>query len=392
VEASDITLVGGDLRGVVSGIALSRRTIATIRQNLFWAFAYNVVLIPVAIGVLYPAFGILLSPMLAAAAMAMSSVSVVTNSLRLRGFTPPTTVEEILHPSLGKRVREWGYLAAIALLALAVGLGALWGSRRGMGGGEHDNGGAHGTTHAVVAPAAAGVRVEWASEPAAPQPGQPVTLRYRLADARTGRVITELPIDHERPMHLIMVSRDLREFLHVHPALGADGAYSVAVTLPATGTYLLYNEFQQGEQTVLDRRELVVGAAGGTAALAPDLAAKTVAGVTVALRSPAAVRVGEAATFTFTLTRAGQPITDLAQYLGADAHVAIVSADGAQFAHTHGEAGSHAHADGNTATGAPFGPEVSFAYTFTQRGLYKVWGQFNQGGQIVTAPFVVEVR
>jgi len=134
VEASDITLVGGDLRGVVNGIALSRRTIATIRQNLFWAFAYNVVLIPVAMGALFPAFGVLLNPMLAAAAMAMSSVSVVTNSLRLRGWTPPTTVREILHPGLRRRVTEWSYLLGIALLALAIGLGALWFSARGMGG------------------------------------------------------------------------------------------------------------------------------------------------------------------------------------------------------------------------------------------------------------------
>ena len=125
VEASDITLVGGDLRGVVGGIALSRRTMAVIRQNLFWAFAYNVVLIPVAMGALYPSFGVLLSPVLAAAAMAMSSVSVVTNSLRLRGWAPPRSAREILHPGMRARAREWGYLATIAALALGIGLGAL---------------------------------------------------------------------------------------------------------------------------------------------------------------------------------------------------------------------------------------------------------------------------
>jgi Cu+-exporting ATPase len=86
VEASDVTLVGGDPRAVAAAIALSRATMSVIRQNLFWAFAYNVVLIPVAMGVLYPAFGITLNPALAAAAMALSSVSVVANSLRLRGF------------------------------------------------------------------------------------------------------------------------------------------------------------------------------------------------------------------------------------------------------------------------------------------------------------------
>jgi len=86
IEASDVTLVGGDPRLVASAVALSRRTMRTIRQNLFWAFAYNVVLIPVAMGVLYPFTGILLDPVLAAAAMAFSSVSVVANSLLLRRF------------------------------------------------------------------------------------------------------------------------------------------------------------------------------------------------------------------------------------------------------------------------------------------------------------------
>ena len=84
IEAADITLMRGDLGGVATAIALSRRTMATMRQNLFWAFVYNVVGIPIAAGVLYPVVGLLLSPILASAAMAFSSVSVVTNSLRLR--------------------------------------------------------------------------------------------------------------------------------------------------------------------------------------------------------------------------------------------------------------------------------------------------------------------
>ncbi len=84
VEASDVTLMRGDPRGIASAVELSRRTMRTMRQNLFWAFIYNVIGIPIAAGVLYPAFGILLSPILASAAMAFSSVSVVANSLRLR--------------------------------------------------------------------------------------------------------------------------------------------------------------------------------------------------------------------------------------------------------------------------------------------------------------------
>ena len=87
IDAASITLVGGDPRAVASAIDLSRQTMRIVRQNLFWAFGYNVVLIPVAMGVLYPAFGLLLNPVLAAAAMASSSVTVVLNALRLRTIT-----------------------------------------------------------------------------------------------------------------------------------------------------------------------------------------------------------------------------------------------------------------------------------------------------------------
>ncbi len=83
-----MTLISGELGGVVTAIALSRQTIRTIKQNLFWAFAYNIALVPLAAGVFYPAFGILLSPIFAAGAMGLSSVTVVSNSLRLRRFRP----------------------------------------------------------------------------------------------------------------------------------------------------------------------------------------------------------------------------------------------------------------------------------------------------------------
>ncbi len=88
MESADIILMRGDLRGVATAIALSRATIRNIRQNFFWAFAYNTILIPVAAGVLFPFFGILLSPIFAAVAMGLSSVTVVSNALRLKRFRP----------------------------------------------------------------------------------------------------------------------------------------------------------------------------------------------------------------------------------------------------------------------------------------------------------------
>jgi Cu+-exporting ATPase len=90
MEAADVTLMRGDLMGVVTAISLSKATMRTIKWNLFWAFAYNTAGIPIAAGVLYPFFGLLLNPIFAAAAMAFSSVFVVSNSLRLRGFRPAT--------------------------------------------------------------------------------------------------------------------------------------------------------------------------------------------------------------------------------------------------------------------------------------------------------------
>jgi Au+-exporting ATPase len=108
IESADVVLMSASLRGVPAAIALSRATLSNIRQSLFWAFAYNAVLIPVAAGALYPAAGILLSPALAAGAMALSSVCVVGNALRLRHFHPPGIAGE---PHLTSSARSPAFAA-----------------------------------------------------------------------------------------------------------------------------------------------------------------------------------------------------------------------------------------------------------------------------------------
>jgi Cu+-exporting ATPase len=125
IEASDVTLVGGDPRLVASAVALSRATLRIVRQNLFWAFAYNVLLIPVAMGALYPFLGLTLNPALAAGAMALSSVSVVTNSLRLRSVDvrPGRLTRE--RRGVLAALRDGAYLVGVAVLALAVAGGVL---------------------------------------------------------------------------------------------------------------------------------------------------------------------------------------------------------------------------------------------------------------------------
>jgi Cu+-exporting ATPase len=140
VDAADVTLVGDDPRSVLRALVLSRRTTAVIRQNLFWAFAYNVLLIPVAAGVLFPAFGILLNPALAAGAMALSSVSVVTNSLRLRGVDVRPDVPLRGGTGRGGRwaaLRDGAYLAAVGALAIGIAAGEILVDRAIDAGAQH---------------------------------------------------------------------------------------------------------------------------------------------------------------------------------------------------------------------------------------------------------------
>ena len=120
IEAAGITLVGDDPRLVPAAIALARRTVRTIRQNLFWAFAYNVLLIPVAAGVLYPFLGITLNPAFAAGAMALSSVSVVANSLRLRAFDAGPDRVRVGRGGPVAALRDAAFLGGIAVIALAT--------------------------------------------------------------------------------------------------------------------------------------------------------------------------------------------------------------------------------------------------------------------------------
>ncbi len=391
IAASDITLIGGDLRTIVTAIALSRKTVGVIKQGLFWAFAYNVLLVPVAMGGLYPLFRVLLSPVLAAAAMAMSSVSVVTNALRLRGFRRPTGVREILHPPLRAVVGEYAYLAAIGALALILGAGAM----------------ALGRSDPMAGMAMPGTRpaitAEQANVVARPEvtgtlgPGSAVRLTYRLADT-AGRPLSDVVVSHERPMHLIVARKDLAVFGHIHPQpTGTPGEYAVDTSFSSAGTYVLYAEFTRSSgQDIVARDELIVGAASGEGTLVVDLTPKVVADDTrVALAVPGDLRAGTDASFTFRLEdpRTGQPRRDLAAYLGAASHVVMLDARAGAFAHTHGEPPSAGAGHGSAAAVAPYGPEIEFHHTFPQAGLYKIWGQFQTSdGRVLTADFIINVR
>jgi Cu+-exporting ATPase len=390
MEASDITLVGGDVRGVVTAIALSRRTVSIIRQNLFWAFIYNVILIPVAAGVLYPFFGLLLNPVIAAAAMGMSSVSVVSNSLRLRGFTPPRSADEIMHPPLRRRVAEVGYLAAIGIVALAVGAASLFAFRPAVG-------------MSSGMPAKPGTPVREArvslDTGGAAMPGLPAQLRFGLSDMSTGQPIAKLAVEHEKPMHLVIATKDLKYFDHIHPdATGKAGEYAVSYAFPAAGDYVLYDEFaQEGGADEIHRFDLRVGDVGSQPAqlVLDENPASQVGEYKVWLTPQGPTRAGEASNFVLEVARNGKPVTDLQPYLGAAAHVVILDQDAGSFQHNHAWPGQTLTAGGMgemREVPASFGPHSIFTAHFPKAGLYKVWAQFAHQGEVVTVSWVVQAQ
>jgi Cu+-exporting ATPase len=413
IAASDITLVGGDLRGVVSAIALSRRTVQTIKQGLFWAMAYNVLLIPVAAGVLYPSTGVLLDPILAAAAMAMSSVSVVTNALRLRRYRRPATAAEVLRPRLATRVSEWAYLVAIGALALAVGAGLTALSRtefaqRGMNGilaWVEDTGMSMRTEMSVmmtteiepVAAHHAGIDVS-IDKPLGVQPGVPTSLTVRVTDSETGAPIDDIGKSHEAYMHFIATRDDLSTFSHVHPEpTGRAGEFRVDITFPVEGRYLIHTEFRrQGQMVdVLASQELGVGDVARPAPVPLTETARTqvVDGVRVEMAGDAIAEHDSTFTFRFTDAVTGEPLDDMRSYLAAPGHVVVMPEGGDGFAHEHADVED---ADGDPVFALPgqrFGPEMEVHTHLGEPGLHKLWGQFRLAdGRVITVPFVVEAR
>ncbi len=394
MEASDITLVGGDVRGVVTAIALSRRTVGTIRQNLFWAFFYNIILIPVAAGILYPLFGLLLNPVIAGAAMAMSSVSVVSNSLRLRGFASPANPDEILHPPLRRRLTDVGYLLAIGILALVIGAASLFALQPGMNA-LHDN--SEMLTLVPTGTTAANVRLDLGSSAL---PGQPTILTFFLTDKTTGQPIQDLAIEHEAAIHAIIVSYDLSYFAYVHPqsAPNAQGRYTIEHTFPAKGDYVVYIEFApEGKPTEVHRFDLPVGG-GGTSLpdLAPNLAPAQTGSYTATI---ADISDAQGKAYTVHIERDGQPVTDLQPYLGAAAHIVTLDQYTGSFGHAHAVEGTNAasldsmeNMSAMEATPAAFGPDITFRPASAGPGLYKMWVQFEHQGQVQTVSWVVEVK
>jgi Cu+-exporting ATPase len=412
IAASDITLVGGDLRGIVSAVALSRRTVTTIKQGLSWAFGYNVLLVPVAAGALYWWDGLLLDPVLASAAMAMSSVSVVTNALRLRKFQPPASHEELLRTSWRDRVASSAYLVTIGVVALALGAGFTALSRtdaaeRGMNGILAWSEGMGMPMRPLMS-----VMEETEVEPVSPHdagfvveldhgelvPGRPTTMTVTVRDEGTGEPADDLVKTHQVWMHMILTRDDLGTFAHLHPEpTGRDGIFTVEAVLPTAGTYAVHTEFrQQGQMTdVLAEHEVTVDGDAPAPVKVPatDVREQVVDGVRIELEGDAHVDETSDLAFRFTDAATGSPVEDLQPYLGAAGHVVVISADGSSFGHRHAETEDDKGRPVLAMPGTEFGPELGMHVRFEDPGAYRLFAQFRLAdGTVVTAPFTLHTE
>ena len=241
---------------------------------------------------------------------------------------------------------------------------------------------------------------EFTTEPRTVKAGEPMTMSISLSDKTTGQKVTGFETVHEKLIHLVIVSRDLSFFEHVHPDDSPDGTFKKQMTFTQGGEYKFYADVTpkgRGQQ-ILTETLKVDGPGQSVVPLVPDRdLSKTVEGIAVTLALDPPVLKSGAAMLTFSMkdAKTGKPVADRSPYLGAFGHCIIISEDTTEFLHAHpqeaGEMlGEHAH--GERKSGDSGGPDVAFHTSFPKSGLYKVWGQFNRMGNILTIPFVLQVR
>jgi hypothetical protein len=212
------------------------------------------------------------------------------------------------------------------------------------------------------------------------QPGKPQTLAFTI-QGPDGKAVTQYTQTHEKDLHLIVVRRDLSGFRHVHPTRSADGVWSIPFTFTAGGQWRMFTDFQPA-------------ALGKTLTLGADV---NVSGlyIPVPLNEPASVYsidgydvtlagtpvAGKESSVTFSISKAGKPVTDLQPYLGAFGH--LVSLRGGDLAYLH------THPSMEAKAGMKGGPEIEFGTTFPTAGTYSLFLDFQHAGKVRTAEFTV---
>jgi P-type Cu+ transporter len=363
MAAAGITLISGDLRGVGRAISLSRGTMQTIIQNLFWAFFYNVFLIPIA------ALGFLI-PMVAAGAMAFSSIFVVTNSLRLRGYK----VQSLAAPkALGRQLVELAprLLLPAVILGLMIAFSVGWLSPAGSSGEMGGSGSNRKTTT---------YRAFLDSQPVFTA-GQPTRLTFSILDQFGKRYSSFDTSDPERTIKVTLASRDLKymEVTNIFPT--SNGTLRPLVNLAAEGQYVAFLDFWPGsgarEWTAVP---VDVGSArASVSALKPDASlTQTIGELTFTLKSSAALKANQDLILSFEIVdREGQSRVE---------DVQNVSVKLLQFVIIDENLTTYIRPDILNRH------KLQYPVRFPKAGIYKAWFSFSYPPQVETLAFVFEVK
>ncbi|MFC4100145.1 hypothetical protein [Paenibacillus xanthanilyticus] len=245
------------------------------------------------------------------------------------------------------------------------------GGHRSSGGGHEESAGSAVQTEAA-----------WSYSSDKPSPGVNTVVTIRVTDA-AGKAVEKFDINHEKEMHVIVVSKDLSFFNHIHPVYKGEGEFEVTTAFPAAGEYKLIADYipSGGGATTKSAWLTVSGTPAAPAKIEPDKQlTRTVDGVEVVLEAEHWMADMEMElNFAMKDAATKEPITDLQPYLGAVGHVVILSADAEHYLHVH------------PVDEQAKGPDATFMTTFPHSGVYKIWGQFQRGGETFVVPFTVNV-
>ncbi|MFC0393724.1 hypothetical protein [Paenibacillus mendelii] len=230
-----------------------------------------------------------------------------------------------------------------------------------------------------------GAKAIWTWIDGKPKAGEEALLRIAIV-SEEGKLVDKLDIGHEKKLHLIIVSRGLSEFMHLHPVEMSGGVFETRITFPAGGDYKLTADYIPTGigATTSSSWVQVKGKAQVEPVLAEDrILERAENGVRVRLAFHHQPQAGEEAVMTFSFAEndgEGKPVRDLEPYLGAVGHVVIMDSNAEHYLHVH------------PLDEQSTGPEAQFATTFPSIGTYKVWGQFQRGGSVFVVPFILNVK
>ncbi|KIL38407.1 hypothetical protein SD70_26465 [Gordoniibacillus kamchatkensis] len=227
------------------------------------------------------------------------------------------------------------------------------------------------------------VKAEWTvtGDPASGA-GLNKTIRVEIKK-KDGTRINEFDENHEKLLHLMVISKDLSYFNHIHPEYKGGGVFEIAGNFPAGGEYRLIADFKPsgGDSMAKLAWVRIDGESTKPVPVVPDASLeKTFEGNRVKLAA-GGLAAGQEVTLKFSIAdgKTGQPVTDLQPYLGSIGHVVVLSEDGEQYVHVHADEGQGT------------GPDALFETSFPKSGTYKIWGQFQRNNQVFTSSFVVKV-